>query len=126
MGGGSARPQGDGVPPGAVQASTVSLLGRWSVMTYEAPKQSPPALKEEEDGDSNIQVGTSGDGGALGGMRQWHEVSVAGLSLATCPRPAAKRGGVTVVRRGRVLARGHPPWCPSPRCPLPGPDLPLR
>jgi len=38
------------------------LLGRWSVLTYEAPKQSPPALKEEEDGDSNIQVGTSGDG----------------------------------------------------------------
>lgn len=39
-----------------------SLLGRWSVLTYEAPKQSPPALKEEEDGDSNIQVGTCRDG----------------------------------------------------------------
>lgn len=50
-----------------MQASAVSLLGRWSVMTYEAPKQSPPALKEEEDGDSNIQVGTSGDGGLWGG-----------------------------------------------------------
>lgn len=40
-----------------------SLLGRWSVLTYEAPKQSPPALKEEENGDSNIQVGTVGDQG---------------------------------------------------------------
>lgn len=27
------------------------------MLTYEAPKQSPPALKEEENGDSNIQVG---------------------------------------------------------------------
>lgn len=33
-------------------------VGRWSVLTYEAPKQSPSALKEEENGDSNIQVGT--------------------------------------------------------------------
>lgn len=33
------------------------------MLTYEAPKQSPPALKEEENGDSNIQVGTTGDGG---------------------------------------------------------------
>jgi len=33
------------------------------VLTYEAPKQSPPALKEEENGDSNIQVGTAGDRG---------------------------------------------------------------
>ncbi|KAI6078410.1 Diacylglycerol kinase kappa isoform X1 [Aix galericulata] len=79
-----------------LERATTKMLDRWSVMTYEAPKQSPPALKEEEDGDSNIQVGTFGDGGALGGMwgrRRWHEVSVAGLSLATCPRPAAKRGG---------------------------------
>ncbi|KAH0630739.1 hypothetical protein JD844_003922 [Phrynosoma platyrhinos] len=30
--------------------------GRWSVLTYEAPKQSPPAIKEEESEDSNIQV----------------------------------------------------------------------
>lgn len=30
------------------------------MLTYEAPKQSPPALKEEN-GDSNIQVGTVGD-----------------------------------------------------------------
>lgn len=27
------------------------------MLTYEAPKQSPPALKDEENGDSNIQVG---------------------------------------------------------------------
>lgn len=60
-------PPRTGSPPGATQASAVSLLGRWSVMTYEAPKQSPPALKEEEDGDSNIQVGTFGDFGGFGG-----------------------------------------------------------
>lgn len=50
-----------GVPRSNRQPWT--LLGRWSVLTYEAPKQSPPALKEEENGDSNIQVGTTGDGG---------------------------------------------------------------
>lgn len=50
-----------GVPGSDRQPWT--LLGRWSVLTYEAPKQSPPALKEEENGDSNIQVGTTGDGG---------------------------------------------------------------
>lgn len=45
------------------QAAVVSAC-RWSVLTYEAPKQSPPALKEEENGDSNIQVGTARDGEA--------------------------------------------------------------
>ncbi|KAJ7310344.1 hypothetical protein JRQ81_007253 [Phrynocephalus forsythii] len=29
---------------------------RWSVLTYEAPKPSPPATKEEESGDANIQA----------------------------------------------------------------------
>lgn len=38
---------------------TVSCLcfaARWSVLTYEMPKQSPLPTKEEENGDSNIQV----------------------------------------------------------------------
>ncbi|XP_066861132.1 diacylglycerol kinase kappa isoform X3 [Anser cygnoides] len=39
-----------------LERATTKMLDRWSVMTYEAPKQSPPALKEEEDGDSNIQA----------------------------------------------------------------------
>uniref|UniRef100_A0A803XXF9 Diacylglycerol kinase n=1 Tax=Meleagris gallopavo TaxID=9103 RepID=A0A803XXF9_MELGA len=39
-----------------LERATTKMLDRWSVLTYEAPKQSPPALKEEEDGDSNIQA----------------------------------------------------------------------
>ncbi|NWX04374.1 DGKD kinase, partial [Caloenas nicobarica] len=39
-----------------LERATTKMLDRWSVLTYEAPKQSPPALKEEENGDSNIQV----------------------------------------------------------------------
>ncbi|NXP22278.1 DGKD kinase, partial [Scytalopus superciliaris] len=39
-----------------LERATTKMLDRWSVLTYEAPKQSPPALKEEENGDSNIQA----------------------------------------------------------------------
>ncbi|NXC90524.1 DGKD kinase, partial [Cercotrichas coryphoeus] len=39
-----------------LERATTKMLDRWSVLTYEAPKQSPPALKEEDNGDSNIQV----------------------------------------------------------------------
>ncbi|NWU84235.1 DGKD kinase, partial [Onychorhynchus coronatus] len=39
-----------------LERATTKMLDRWSVLTYEAPRQSPPALKEEEDGDSNIQA----------------------------------------------------------------------
>ncbi|KAM8800183.1 diacylglycerol kinase kappa [Eudromia elegans] len=39
-----------------LERATTKMLDRWSVLTYEAPKQSPPAAKEEEDGDSNIQA----------------------------------------------------------------------
>ncbi|NWX88960.1 DGKD kinase, partial [Nothoprocta pentlandii] len=39
-----------------LERATTKMLDRWSVLTYEAPKQSPPAVKEEEDGDSNIQA----------------------------------------------------------------------
>ncbi|RLW02474.1 hypothetical protein DV515_00007033 [Chloebia gouldiae] len=39
-----------------LERATTKMLDRWSVLTYEAPKQSPSALKEEENGDSNIQV----------------------------------------------------------------------
>ncbi|NWH80735.1 DGKD kinase, partial [Piaya cayana] len=39
-----------------LERATTKMLDRWSVLTYEAPKQSPPALKDEENGDSNIQV----------------------------------------------------------------------
>lgn len=51
------------------------------MLTYEAPKQSPPALKEEENGDSNIQVGTARDQGlemgegSLGGQVPVHPIS---------------------------------------------------
>ncbi|KAF1482468.1 Diacylglycerol kinase delta, partial [Eudyptula minor novaehollandiae] len=38
-----------------LERATTKMLDRWSVLTYEAPKQSPPALKEEN-GDSNIQA----------------------------------------------------------------------
>ncbi|NXS74531.1 DGKD kinase, partial [Pandion haliaetus] len=39
-----------------LERATTKMLDRWSVLTYEAPKQSPPAQKEEENGDSNIQA----------------------------------------------------------------------
>ncbi|KAM6413610.1 diacylglycerol kinase delta-like [Rhynochetos jubatus] len=39
-----------------LERATTKMLDRWSVLTYEAPKQPPPALKEEENGDSNIQA----------------------------------------------------------------------
>ncbi|NXC68218.1 DGKD kinase, partial [Anhinga anhinga] len=39
-----------------LERATTKMLDRWSVLTYEAPKQSPPSLKEEENGDSNIQA----------------------------------------------------------------------
>ncbi|NXA32543.1 DGKD kinase, partial [Eudromia elegans] len=39
-----------------LERATTKMLDRWVVLTYEAPKQSPPAAKEEEDGDSNIQA----------------------------------------------------------------------
>ncbi|XP_058279269.1 diacylglycerol kinase kappa isoform X5 [Hirundo rustica] len=39
-----------------LERATTKMLDRWSVLTYEVPKQSPSALKEEENGDSNIQV----------------------------------------------------------------------
>ncbi|NXO85919.1 DGKD kinase, partial [Sitta europaea] len=39
-----------------LERATTKMLDRWSVLTYEAPKQSPSALKEEENGDSNLQV----------------------------------------------------------------------
>ncbi|NXX48100.1 DGKH kinase, partial [Tricholaema leucomelas] len=39
-----------------LERATTKMLDRWSVLTYEAPKQSPQALKEEENGDSNIQA----------------------------------------------------------------------
>ncbi|NXV93503.1 DGKD kinase, partial [Calonectris borealis] len=39
-----------------LERATTKMLDRWSVLTYEAPKQSPLAVKEEENGDSNIQT----------------------------------------------------------------------
>ncbi|XP_063169562.1 diacylglycerol kinase kappa [Candoia aspera] len=39
-----------------LERATTKMLDRWSVMTYEAPKQSPPALGEEESEDSTIQA----------------------------------------------------------------------
>ncbi|NWV24889.1 DGKD kinase, partial [Origma solitaria] len=39
-----------------LERATTKMLDRWSVLTYEAPKQSPSALKEEENGDTNIQA----------------------------------------------------------------------
>ncbi|NXY24286.1 DGKD kinase, partial [Atrichornis clamosus] len=39
-----------------LERATTKMLDRWSVLTYEAPKQSPSALKEDENGDSNIQA----------------------------------------------------------------------
>ncbi|KAM6427486.1 diacylglycerol kinase kappa [Liasis olivaceus] len=39
-----------------LERATTKMLDRWSVLTYEAPKQSPPALGEEESEDSTIQA----------------------------------------------------------------------
>ncbi|XP_061455059.1 diacylglycerol kinase delta-like isoform X2 [Rhineura floridana] len=39
-----------------LERATTKMLDRWSVLTYEAPKQSPPAIKEEEGDDSSIQT----------------------------------------------------------------------
>ncbi|XP_067327696.1 diacylglycerol kinase kappa [Anolis sagrei] len=39
-----------------LERATTKMLDRWSVLTYEAPKQSPPAIKEEENEDSNMQA----------------------------------------------------------------------
>ncbi|XP_053129577.1 diacylglycerol kinase delta-like isoform X2 [Hemicordylus capensis] len=39
-----------------LERATTKMLDRWSVLTYEAPKRSPPAIKEEENEDPNIQV----------------------------------------------------------------------
>ncbi|XP_034637812.1 diacylglycerol kinase delta-like isoform X1 [Trachemys scripta elegans] len=39
-----------------LERASTKMLDRWSVLTYEAPKQSPPAIKEEENGDSCIQA----------------------------------------------------------------------
>ncbi|NWW76486.1 DGKD kinase, partial [Climacteris rufus] len=39
-----------------LERATTKMLDRWSVLTYEAPKQSPSTLKEEENWDSNIQA----------------------------------------------------------------------
>lgn len=47
------------------------------------------------------------------GMRQWHEVSVAGLSLATCPRPGAKRGGARCSDRTVSWLGDTPPGVPA-------------
>lgn len=77
-----------------------SLLGRWSVLTYEAPKQSPPAPKEEENGDSNIQVGTTGDRGLEMG-----EDRLGGRSSFT---PSTGSGHTGWDRTAGAHARG--PW----------------
>ncbi|NXX99743.1 DGKD kinase, partial [Centropus bengalensis] len=39
-----------------LERATTKMLDRWSVLTYEAPKQSPAALKDDENGDFNIQA----------------------------------------------------------------------
>uniref|UniRef100_A0A674I9N4 Diacylglycerol kinase n=1 Tax=Terrapene triunguis TaxID=2587831 RepID=A0A674I9N4_9SAUR len=39
-----------------LERASTKMLDRWSVLTYEAPKQSPPAIREEENGDSCIQA----------------------------------------------------------------------
>ncbi|XP_071613954.1 diacylglycerol kinase delta-like isoform X3 [Heliangelus exortis] len=39
-----------------LERATTKMLDRWSVLTYEALKPSPPVLKEEENGDFNIQA----------------------------------------------------------------------
>nr|XP_033802363.1 diacylglycerol kinase kappa isoform X1 [Geotrypetes seraphini] len=39
-----------------MERATTKMLDRWSILTYESPKHSPPCIKEEENGDSNIQT----------------------------------------------------------------------
>ncbi|KAJ6653547.1 hypothetical protein lerEdw1_009127 [Lerista edwardsae] len=39
-----------------LERATTKMLDRWSVLTYEAPKQSPPAIKEEEGDDAHVQT----------------------------------------------------------------------
>ncbi|XP_041111566.1 diacylglycerol kinase delta-like isoform X2 [Polyodon spathula] len=40
-----------------LERATTKMLDRWSILTYEVPsKQPPPAIKQEENGDSALQV----------------------------------------------------------------------
>ncbi|ETE69686.1 Diacylglycerol kinase delta, partial [Ophiophagus hannah] len=39
-----------------LERATTKMLDRWSVLTYEAPKQSPPALEEDESENPTIQA----------------------------------------------------------------------
>ncbi|XP_029463328.1 diacylglycerol kinase eta-like isoform X2 [Rhinatrema bivittatum] len=39
-----------------MERATTKMLDRWSILTYESPKHSPPCIKEEENGDSSIQT----------------------------------------------------------------------
>ncbi|KAK1163239.1 diacylglycerol kinase eta-like isoform X1 [Acipenser oxyrinchus oxyrinchus] len=40
-----------------LERATTKMLDRWSILTYEVPsKQPPPAIKQEENGDSVLQV----------------------------------------------------------------------
>ncbi|KAL7979627.1 hypothetical protein Chor_004785 [Crotalus horridus] len=39
-----------------LERATTKMLDRWSVLTYEAPKQSPPVLEEDESENPTIQA----------------------------------------------------------------------
>ncbi|XP_004916838.1 diacylglycerol kinase kappa isoform X3 [Xenopus tropicalis] len=39
-----------------LERATTKMLDRWSILTYESPKHSPPAIREEENGEAKFQV----------------------------------------------------------------------
>uniref|UniRef100_A0A8C5MXM9 Diacylglycerol kinase n=1 Tax=Leptobrachium leishanense TaxID=445787 RepID=A0A8C5MXM9_9ANUR len=39
-----------------LERATTKMLDRWSILTYESPKHSPPSIREDENGESKFQV----------------------------------------------------------------------
>ncbi|OCT67227.1 diacylglycerol kinase eta isoform X3 [Xenopus laevis] len=39
-----------------LERATTKMLDRWSILTYESPKHSPPSIREEENGEARFQV----------------------------------------------------------------------
>ncbi|XP_018085103.1 diacylglycerol kinase eta isoform X2 [Xenopus laevis] len=39
-----------------LERATTKMLDRWSILTYESPKHSPPSIREEENGEARFQI----------------------------------------------------------------------
>uniref|UniRef100_F6X7U1 Diacylglycerol kinase n=1 Tax=Xenopus tropicalis TaxID=8364 RepID=F6X7U1_XENTR len=44
-----------------LERATTKMLDRWSILTYESPKHSPPAIREEENGEAKFQISQYAD-----------------------------------------------------------------